>query len=166
MDYYNRYVTLLESVGYHAYLHANEYYFMLEPFTDQARTISDQNTPEEWEVQFRTSEEIGQRFKLYQNPTEKRYILELSRFGENASIPDGFFLTETDPGPLSQMLKTVVNNALFSAKHRESFRTEVGTSEVPEYTKSQVVTLVRMIRGDLNTPGNEEVIKRLLAAIK
>lgn len=166
MDYYNRYVTLLESVGYHAYLHANEIYFMLELFTDQVLTISDQNTPEEWETQFRTSEEIGQRFKLYQNPTEKRYILELSRFGESTNIPDGFFLTETDPAPLSQMLEAAVNNVLLSAKPKEAFHTGGRTSGVPEYTKSQVVTLVRMIRGDLNTPGNEEVIERLLAAIK
>lgn len=166
-ELYQQFEAVLQNAQLHLYYHFDHKCLMIVPFTDQVYHISDQWTIDEW-VRY-INERSGARtlFRIYHNPMTKEYILGEEVFGAQFMAPGGFWMLDVDPSRLSSAIGDVVTRVRFSKQAIEIPQTKVVTeSGESVYTEAQVIALVRMLRGDLNTPGSDEIIHRLLNAIK
>lgn len=166
-ELYQQLDAVLQNAKLHMYYHFDLKCLMIVPFTDQVYHISDQWSVDEWVKYINERSSTNTLFRVYHNPMTKEYVVVEDVFGSQFIPPNGFWMMDIDPTLLVTAIGDVVTRIGFAKQPVEVSYTEVVLeSEEPVYTETQVITLVRMIRGDLNNPGSDELIHRLLNTIK
>lgn len=166
-ELYQQLDTVLQNAKLHMYYHFDHKCLMIVPFTDQVYHISDQWTVNEWAKYINERSGANTLFRAYHNPMTKEYIVVEEVFGSQFIPPEGFWMMDIDLSPLFPVIGDVVIRVQHAKRPIEVPRAKVvmETGE-PVYTEAQVIALVRMLRGDLNTPESDELVRRLLNAIK
>lgn len=166
-ELYQQLDAVLQKAKLHMYYHFDHKCLVIVPFTDQVYNISDQWTVDEWAKYINERSGVNMFFRVYHNPMTKEYVVVQDVFGSQFTPPKGFWMMDIGPTPLVTAIGDVVIRIGFAKQPVEVSRTE--TAPAPGetvYTETQVITLVRMIRGDLNNPESDELIHRLLNVIK
>ncbi|QEP52289.1 hypothetical protein D9_0082 [Aeromonas phage D9] len=96
----------------------------------------------------------------------KKYIISLFIFGRSDELPPTYFLLDVEPTSLWLAVETVLETQPLTPVDEMIEARDDIISDGKVYTTDQVVTLIKLVRGDLNSPEGDKHIAMLLKSVQ